>query len=319
MSKEYELIATGHPSIYAPATRQLNVYFSLPDMMNSETGILLLIAGFGGKSSSNVFTKMRRVFADEYNLVVLQCDYFGFEYMQQEVLKETPESFCDMGIIQAMDNLIAIKCVSDFLDENAFGFDRKNIIAYGNSQGAYLALLMNSFMPGILSCVIDNSAWVIPQYLKYDRLVGENRFHYIISEIILDEEIYDLNKRYNAFTNAANIISFYGISDNLVEISDKAFFLSQIQNSSLEIVNIGRVDNRMFFSTGHGLGADFLEMFRYVMKRYNTSSDENRLLFFERKFETEKCSYEICIEEGIPILFCTPKYDYDFSLLERYY
>ena len=29
-----------------------------------------------------IFIKMRNKFADEYNLVTIQCDYFGWEFMQ---------------------------------------------------------------------------------------------------------------------------------------------------------------------------------------------------------------------------------------------
>lgn len=318
MSKDCELVTMGHPSIYDPNMRELNVFFSLPEEMNEDTGILLLIAGFGGNSQSNVYKKMRRIFSDEYNLVTIQCDYFGSEYMQSEIKKETPSEFCDLGVAQAMDNLIAIKSVTDWLAENGVEFDRRKVIAYGHSHGAYLALLMNSFMPGVLSCVIDNSAWIYPAYMDKDRFVNGTIFHYIISEIVMDEEIYDLKKRYAGFENTANIVSFYGLTDNLVSLNDKAFFVSQVRNAAIEIINGARVDGKVFKSTDHGLDADFLEMFGYVVRRYNTSSEKECLNFAENRFETDKCAYEICIEEGIPILYCSPKYDYDFDRLLNY-
>lgn len=43
---------------------------------------MLLIAGFGGNANSKVYKKMRNTFADKYNLVTIQCDYFGWEFMQ---------------------------------------------------------------------------------------------------------------------------------------------------------------------------------------------------------------------------------------------
>jgi len=73
-----------HPSIYRPKERKLKVYFSEPvNGVNKDTGLLLLIPGFGGNANSNVYKKMRNLFADKYNLIVLQCDYFGWEFMQQ--------------------------------------------------------------------------------------------------------------------------------------------------------------------------------------------------------------------------------------------
>lgn len=86
MSKEYHLEVYGHPSIYGESQRserKLRIYFSEPDPgVNGETGILLLIPGFGAHAQSRVYQKMRSLFADQYNLVTVQCDYFGYEFMQ---------------------------------------------------------------------------------------------------------------------------------------------------------------------------------------------------------------------------------------------
>lgn len=83
MSKEYSYDIYGHPSLLEPKERKLNIYFSEPETgVNKDTGILLFIAGFGGNANSNVYKKMRSTFADKYNLVTVQCDYFGWEFMQ---------------------------------------------------------------------------------------------------------------------------------------------------------------------------------------------------------------------------------------------
>lgn len=86
MAKELQFSIVGHPSIYTSKhdeERVLNVYLGIPDYgINSDTGILLNIAGFGGNARSNVYRKMRRIFPDKYNLVTIQCDYFGYEFMQ---------------------------------------------------------------------------------------------------------------------------------------------------------------------------------------------------------------------------------------------
>lgn len=70
-------------NIYTDRDRQLRVYYEIPEKgINSDTGFLLFIAGFGGNANSNIYKKMRRTFAETYNLVTVQCDYFGSEFMQ---------------------------------------------------------------------------------------------------------------------------------------------------------------------------------------------------------------------------------------------
>lgn len=50
MSKEYSYDIYGHPSLQDAKERKLKIYFSEPeDGINKDTGILLFIAGFGGK------------------------------------------------------------------------------------------------------------------------------------------------------------------------------------------------------------------------------------------------------------------------------
>lgn len=284
------------------------------DKISEIKGILLLIAGFGGNANSNVYKKMRRVFADEYNLVTVQCDYFGSEFMQSEVLPESIDNFCEMGPIQAMDNLIALKCVKDYLDGNNITYDDTNVIAYGHSHGAYLAYLMNFLMPNVLSCIIDNSAWLFPLYIDSSRIlnlaseIGQKsiRFDYIISQFIFDREIYDLMKLYELFENEAKIISFHGCADTLIDINRKLEFLVGIKNASVELIGPKRV-NDTFKSYDHGLGADFLKMFDYVMSRYHTNVSRSVLRFEERLFKTQRASYSIDNSDGIPILYCVPK------------
>ncbi|MGN0154399.1 MAG: DUF2920 family protein [Lachnospiraceae bacterium] len=83
MSKEYNIQVYSQPSLQDPVDRTLTIYFNEPDSgINENTGLLLFIAGYGGYANSNVYRKMRFQFADMYNLVTIQCDYFGSEFMQ---------------------------------------------------------------------------------------------------------------------------------------------------------------------------------------------------------------------------------------------
>jgi len=89
LAESYEIEVFTQNSIYNKVNnkisnkRKLKVYFSLPEKgVNEDTGVLLFIAGFGGQATSNVYKKMRDKFSDLYNLVTVQCDYFGYEFMQ---------------------------------------------------------------------------------------------------------------------------------------------------------------------------------------------------------------------------------------------
>lgn len=89
MAISKEITVLSQSSIYKKVkdntneNRKLKVYYSIPKKgVNTETGILLFIAGFGGRATSNVYRKMRDNFSDKYNLITVQCDYFGYEFMQ---------------------------------------------------------------------------------------------------------------------------------------------------------------------------------------------------------------------------------------------
>ena len=59
-----------------------------PDCVNENTGMLVLIPGYGGNIDSHVFRKMREVFAEQYNFITVQCDYFGNRFMDSNEPEE---------------------------------------------------------------------------------------------------------------------------------------------------------------------------------------------------------------------------------------
>lgn len=85
MAKEYEIEINGQPVWNSSQVRSFKMYFAEPEQqVNHETGILLLIAGYGGNAHSHVYQKMRRQFSDQYNFITLQCDYLGWQFMQDD-------------------------------------------------------------------------------------------------------------------------------------------------------------------------------------------------------------------------------------------
>ncbi len=206
MATEYSLTIAGQPYFGSSRERDVQVFYTEPEEgVSIDTGILLLISGFEGDTSANVYKKMRMEFSDRENLVVVQCDYFGYQFMGSQTMKEVHEimmrlakelgdmqrggeplpeealterlqqeesqdDFCELGIFQALDNLRALKGVMEMLACRGADYNVNRIMAYGYSHGAYLALLCNALRPHLFSGILDNSGWVYPVYLYRPRI-----------------------------------------------------------------------------------------------------------------------------------------------------
>lgn len=331
LAKINHLILPAHYNIYTGENdnRELEIYFSEPDDgVNEETGILLLIPGFGGNVLSNVYKKMRSEFADKHNLIVIQTNYFGSEYMQsssninlsinlnefrsilnesdyneiknegnsidkvvkilsnyscvlkcKENMKETIASFNDMGFMQAMDILTALYAVKIILQDNNLTYNKNKVIAYGHSHGAYLAYLCNRIAPYDFSLIVDNSAWLKPVYLSSSRylrhtigdMVLQIQFDYLAKNLEFDKNILNLFNLYDGFNNNAEILSFHGKTDKLVNYEEKDKFCRSVENNKFYLIDESKVDNKKFYSTGHGLRADFIKHFDFVMENVDLS------------------------------------------------
>ena len=269
--------------------REQTVYYTLPDKMDGQTGILLLISGFCGSPEANVYKKMRSLFADQYNLVVVNPTYLGMEFMdtcnqitiddmqihklQQELpiaikkqvfangifdlntlfslnlpfkiymqimadLNETDDNFLEMGAVQAIDCMRALKAVYDIITKDGVPINPNRIIAYGHSHGAYLVHLCNRFFPHVFLLILDNSAWISPTYLKSPRFITfkinsvnlEQVFDYRIASQNYDQELYSLEFLYNGFNNNANIIIYQGVTDTLIDHDAKSAIFDSVEH-----------------------------------------------------------------------------------------
>lgn len=348
MSKEYELEIWGQPSLYKHKERKFKIFFSEPENgVNEETGILLLISGYGENPNSNVYKKCRNTFADKYNLVTLQCEYFGCEFMQsmkimnaddlqkyipyaelEDIfanknhvyekivnipLNEALENMNDMGPLQAIDNITATISPIEILKSNNLKFNKNKIIIYGFSHGAYLAHLCNLFSPSLFSTIIDNSGYVYPAYLEknltrtlymtIDKFTTiKLHYRYIITDIVFDKQLYNLNILYNQLKNKCHIISFQGNADNLYDYRKKVNFIKTVDNTTLELITEKEVDGAIFKSNTHGLNADYLKLFEYVYNKYNLSNKETSLKFSNIKYKTDNYTYNIIYTKGVPCL-----------------
>ncbi len=310
MAKDYSFKIFGHPNIYNNySSRELKVYFSEPEIgVDEQTGIVLFLPGFGGNANSNVYQKMRSVFADKYNLITVQCDYFGWEFMQSSLLPESAFNFNDMGLMQALDNITAVIAVEQIILDNKLNYNAGKIIAYGHSHGSYLAYICNVLAPGLFSLLIDNSAWLFPMYLKYDRKLilnsGEvKNFNYLAKRIIEDKEVLSLPKLYSNFNNTCSILSFHGADDTLIEFSEKRDFCDSVANCKIKQITNQNIDNILFKSSDHGLGADFLLLFDSIMSEIQEEFVHKQSIHVEsQKLKSNMFEYSIDYSAKLPIL-----------------
>ena len=299
---------TTHESIYLSDVRErtLTVEYVLPSAgTNLETGILFLIPAYGGNLASSVYRKMRMQFPDKYNLIVIQCDFFGIGHMQgmNEKLEEfleigkktdtpnkikiqTEETFLDcndMGIMQAADILRAGLYVIHKLSARGVKMNFGKIITYGSSHGSYLGYVVNRLCPGFIKLVIDNSAYLLPNYIwedrplyyqlptrlqeKYELSKLRAEINYLINrqrEDFLPNSFYDLYSLYEGFENDCMILSFHGTNDAMVSITEKRRLIEGIKNASLIEISKEDVDGTYFKSSEHGLGVDLLNLYEAV-------------------------------------------------------
>ena len=287
--------------------REFTLYMYEPDdEINEDTGILLLIAGFGGHSNSNVYKKMRRIFANKYNLITIQCDYFGFEFMQSEIKEESIYNFCDMSFLQAMDNIYATLYAIDYAMSKSDKINSKKIIIYGNSHGAYLAHLCNSYS-GIFTHILDNSSWLYPKYLShYRRIIKEDNIlniKYLASEVLGNNNPFlKLLFLYENFKNTCVIKSYHVIDDELIKYEDKEKIFVGGYINCLELIKISTPDNNVFFSTKHSLGADYLKIFELFYNNLYFEKDYRFNIIDEIIYEYDNIQLNIDYSQLLPII-----------------
>lgn len=354
MAEEYKIITNAQPSFYQGTKRKFYMYYDLPEKgTNEATGILLLIAGYGASVSSRIYQKMRREFADRYNLITLQCDYFGSRFMggnehlditlevlqntfsQEELtillqeperkmellrgrtlegeipLRESRADYNEMGPVQAMDHLVALKRLFHILGTGDIPFDKKRIIIYGQSHGAYLGYLCNAMQPRLFSALIDNSAYLFPYYLDHVREVyGEGEifsirkiYDFLAKDLAEDRQIYDLKYWYLSFENSMTILSYHGSEDTMIPFHEKEKFLRKVCCTKLFEIGEKDVDRDIFYSATHGLSADFIRMFEQSWdflehELPKTSGGQ----WEETEVVTDRFYYQISLQGEFPML-----------------
>ena len=339
----------GHRNIYktgdAPESdREIRVEAAIPECgTNDETGILFFISGYGATLDSHVFQRMRKEFCDQYNVITAKGDYFGSKYLKPELnelikllhslgrlpelenerqgfvneISETEDEFNDMGIMQALDHVSSLLCLIEELRADDIIFNTKKIILFGSSHGGYLSYLVNAICPGLVSCIIDISSYLIPYYIENNRLyrdpeldvkVGVEYFIKTHPAYRYHEKLYDLRFLYQSMENTCKIIAFQGTEDWMVDAQEKARFISQVQNAELMMIGAEDVDGVLCKSANHGLDMDFFVLFEMMMPliskllRQKSSTIELQNTVFLGGGEDGEPYIRLSYETGLPQL-----------------
>lgn len=334
-----------HKSIYCDESevnyhaRQIRTEMVYPDIVNEKTGMLVLIPGYGGNIDSHVFKKMREVLAEEYNMITLQCDYFGNKYMGSDMpdnwenvnqltniikadiyckadIHETEEEFNDMGIMQALDIISSTLWGIDAIVKKGLVFNAKRILMFGCSHGSYLAHLANILCPTLYSGMIDVSAYIYPYYLMNNRQLVLNieKINWILvyEYMVMKENRYQYNKKlyylpflYRHMHNHCKIIALHGTEDWMVDPSEKQQFISELDNAQLLMIHPEDVDGVLCKNADHGLGLDFFELFKIVIPSMDAILGEPELNITipkEVSVGDETAFIKISYENGLPEL-----------------
>ena len=320
-------------------TREIRTEMVFPDCVNENTGMLVLIPGYGGNIDSHVFRKMREVFAEQYNFITVQCDYFGNRFMdsnEPEEMRliadmkniinaeicykmngfESEDEFNDMGLMQALDIVSTTICAIYEISNKGYVFNTNRIVLFGTSHGSYLAHLANVICPTLYTGLLDVSSYIVPYYLthyrnltiKTDKITWTTIYEYLIMKeenYRYNDNLYNLSFLYQNIKNKCKIIALQGTDDWMVDVNEKDKFISQLDNAQLLIIHPDEVDGVLCKNADHGLGLDFFKFFEIVIPSLDKVLGQPKLdIQFpkEAKVGNEETYIKIGYENGLPEL-----------------
>lgn len=320
-------------------TREIRTEMVFPDCVNENTGMLVLIPGYGGNIDSHVFRKMREVFAEQYNFITVQCDYFGNRFMDSNEPEEmsliadmknivnaeiyyrmngfeSEDEFNDMGLMQALDIVSTTICAIYEIINKGYVFNTNRIVLFGTSHGSYLAHLANVICPTLYTGLLDVSSYIVPYYLthyrnltfKTDKITWTTIYEYLImkeEKYRYNDNLYNLSFLYQNIKNKCKIIALQGTDDWMVDVNEKDKFISYLDNAQLLIIHPDEVDGVLCKNADHGLGLDFFKFFEIVIPSLDKVLGQPKLdIQFpkEAKVGNGETYIKIGYENGLPEL-----------------
>jgi len=205
-------------------------------------------------------------------------------YLPMTIMPKNNE-YQNFGILQALDHLNVL-CS---LEKKGFDFESNySTTLLGSSHGAYIAYLCAKLSPNKIDTVIDNSAYVKPNFkyitgkeishlkpecrMPYSDNIIFNCFvktnwtlnkslnnyfcddRYMIRDITNDKHLTIMNKYAN---NKTKYISYHSASDKIAPIEDKKIFFESLNNlgfdTTLHIIDDTKVDGKFIKNLKHGM------------------------------------------------------------------
>lgn len=111
---------------------------------------------------------------------------------------------------------------------------------------------------------------------------------------------------YSQFDNKAQILCYAGETDDMTSLEDKKAFLNKVEHTNVVTVTRYNINREYFTTTGHGLGADFMKLFRLAYDSFLESETykckQHKITMEDVEYETDMFRYKVMWEDGIPVL-----------------
>ena len=111
----------------------------------------------------------------------------------------------------------------------------------------------------------------------------------------------NIKSLYSEFFNLCKIVVYHGEDDTLITARDKSNGMGAINNISYNLIRKNDVDNIIFKSSSHGLGANFIELFNKFYKENSENLIVNNVLSIEESVEISDC-FSINYKSNLPEL-----------------
>jgi dipeptidyl aminopeptidase/acylaminoacyl peptidase len=142
-------------SVVSQGKKKIDVFATKPKNMNKDTGLMLVIHGWGGNRYQ--YEDMMVDFCDRYNVICVSPEYrdSGFDAFTEGRGVRQPYDFSHLQLIDALTSLQEVRLRNPSVsDERTF--------VWGGSQGGQMALLAAEFAPNTFALIVNASGIVYP-------------------------------------------------------------------------------------------------------------------------------------------------------------
>jgi len=238
----------------------INLHF--PDEMNSETGLMVILHGWGG--TYHQYDAYCEEWRNRYNVITLQVNYRN---------SGDGSPIYDFGKYQAIDVLRAIQ----YVREN-YQINDERIIGWGGSGGGQIILQTAKMAPNTFALVIECAGITKPtdvqdviQHYKNDP-IGDWQAKALGDENVYMPDEYQIRSpQYHATFYHAKMYIFHGDADEVVDVQHGVDLSRALLDAGKQAVL------KVIKSGNHGFGGTFDETENTRQKVTNKYAGEDIL------------------------------------------